>query len=66
MWTLFRRLKVGPAPSSVVVAAGDAAEVSVFESVAVSFEGEDLGVVDEAVDHRGDDVVAVFGESRGR
>src|SRR4051794_25721691 len=32
---------------------GDAAEVSVFESVAVSFEGDDFGVVDEAVDHGG-------------
>jgi len=30
---------------------GDAAEVSVFESVAVTFEGDDFGVVDEAVDH---------------
>ena len=38
---------------------GDAAEVSVFESVAVAFEGDDFGVVDEAVDHGGgdDDVV---------
>ena len=38
---------------------GDAAEVSVFEPVGVAFEGDDIGVVDEAVDHgRGDDVVA--------
>ena len=38
---------------------GDAAEVSVFEPVAVAFEGDDLGVVDEPVDHGGgDDVVA--------
>jgi hypothetical protein len=37
---------------------GDAAEVSVFEAVAVSFEGDDFGVVDEAVDHGGGDVVA--------
>jgi hypothetical protein len=37
---------------------GDAAEVSVFEPVAV-FQGDDVGVVDEAVDHGGgDDVVA--------
>ena len=37
----------------------DAAEVAVFEPVAVAFEGDDLGVVDEAVDHGGgDDVVA--------
>jgi hypothetical protein len=37
---------------------GDAAEVSVFEPVAVSFQGDDVGVVDEAVDHGGDGVVA--------
>ena len=38
---------------------GDAAEVAVFEPVAVAFEGDDFGVVDEAVDHGGgDDVVA--------
>lgn len=38
---------------------GDAAEVSVFDAVAVSFEGDDLGVVHEAVDHGGGhDVVA--------
>lgn len=51
------------APSSLVLLGGcgrgDAAEVSVFESVTVSFHGEDLGVVDEAVDHGGGyDVVA--------
>ena len=28
-------------------------EVAVFEAVAVAFEAEDLGVVDETVDHRG-------------
>src|SRR3954447_22676739 len=28
-------------------------EVAVFEAVGVAFEGEDLGVVDEPVDHRG-------------
>jgi hypothetical protein len=27
--------------------------VAVFESVGVSFEGDDFGVVDEAVDHGG-------------
>ena len=32
---------------------GDAAEVAVFEPVAVAFEGDDFGVVDEPVDHRG-------------
>lgn len=38
---------------------GDAAEVAVLEPVAVALEGDDLGVVDEAVDHgRGDHVVA--------
>lgn len=31
----------------------DAAEVAVFEPVAVSFQGDDVGVVDEAVDHGG-------------
>jgi len=38
---------------------GSGAEVFVLEPVAVALEGEDLGVVDEAVDHRcGDDLVA--------
>ena len=38
---------------------GDAAEVSVFEAVAVAFEGDDFGVVDEPVNHgSGDDFVA--------
>jgi transposase len=37
----------------------DAAEVSVFEPIAVAFEGDDFGVVDESVDHGGGhDVVA--------
>ena len=36
---------------------GDAAEVAVLEPVAVAFEGDDLGVVDEAVDHGGGDYV---------
>jgi hypothetical protein len=42
------------------VASGrDSAQVAVLEPVAVAFEADDLGVVDEAVDHRGgDDVVA--------
>ena len=36
-----------------------AGEVAVFEAVGVAFEREDLGVVDEPVDHGGgDDVVA--------
>ena len=38
---------------------GDAAEVSVFEAVALALEGDHFGVVDESVDHGGgDDVVA--------
>jgi hypothetical protein len=38
---------------------GGGPEVVVAQPVAVAFEGEDVGVVDEAVDHgRGDDVVA--------
>ena len=37
---------------------GDATEVSVLESVGVASEVDDLGVVYEAVDHGGDDVVA--------
>ena len=36
---------------------GDASQVAVFESVAVSFEVDDLCVVDEAVDHGGGDHV---------
>lgn len=37
----------------------DAAEVAVFEPVAVAFEGDDFSMVDEAVDHGGsNDVVA--------
>ena len=35
----------------------DAAEVSVFEAVAIALEGDDFGVVDEAVDHGGGDHV---------
>jgi hypothetical protein len=34
-------------------AAGAGSEVAVFEAVGVAFEAEDLGVVDEPVDHRG-------------
>src|SRR5580693_6073323 len=36
---------------------GDAAQIAVFEPVAVSFQGDDVGVVDEAVDHGGGDGV---------
>jgi len=49
---------IGHGVSGPVTAAGRR-EVAVFEAVAVALEGEDLGVVDEAVDHRGgDDVVS--------
>ena len=41
------------------VCGGRPSEVAVVEAVAVAFEGEDLGMVDKAVDHRGgNDVVA--------
>ena len=60
--SLPRRLKIRASSvrdRSSVAAVWDAAEVAVFESVAVAFEGDDFGVVDEAVDHGGgDDVVA--------
>jgi hypothetical protein len=36
---------------------GDAAKAAVLEAVAVALEGDDLGVVDGAVDHRGGDHV---------
>jgi hypothetical protein len=49
---------IGHGVSGPVTAAGRR-EVAVFEAVAVALEGEDLGVADEAVDHRGgDDVVS--------
>ena len=35
------------------VLAGAGTEVAVFEPVGIAFEAEDLGVVDEAVDHCG-------------
>jgi hypothetical protein len=44
--------------SAVCGGRGNAAEVSVLEPVAVSLQGDDLGVVDEVVDHGGDGVVA--------
>src|SRR3984957_19972912 len=59
----FRGRNVAPLVCGCVVLAGfccgrgDAAEVSVFEAVAVSFQGDDVGVVDEAVDHGGGDGV---------
>ena len=59
--TPWRQVKIDPLGWSWFVGGGrgDAAEVAVFEPVAVAFEGDDFGVVDEAVDHGGgDDVVA--------
>src|SRR3954453_16560007 len=51
--------KLTPSWSCVFGGGRGAAEVSVFESVAVALEGDDLGVVDQAVDHGGgDDLVA--------
>jgi hypothetical protein len=54
--------EIGPPGISVVFLVGgrgDAAEVSVFESVGVAAQVDDFGVVDETVDHGGgDDVVA--------
>jgi hypothetical protein len=32
----------------------------VFESVAGAFEGQDFGVVNDAVDHRGNDLVTEY------
>ena len=44
--------------SGVVFGGGDAAQVAAAaEPVAVAFEGDDLGVVHEPVDHRGGDYV---------
>jgi hypothetical protein len=41
------------------VLGGAASEIAVLEAVAVSLEGEDLGVVGELVDHRdGDGLIA--------
>jgi hypothetical protein len=52
-----RRARRRGASGSVV--AGWGAEVFALEAVAVAFEREDLGVVDESVDHRdGGDLVA--------
>ena len=41
----------------VAVGVGGAAEVAAFQSVAVAFEVDDFGVVDQAVDHGGGDGV---------
>jgi hypothetical protein len=66
--TPWRHLKIDPLPVvwSLLVGGGcgrDAAEVSVFESVAVALKGEDFGVVDESVDHRGGYLTALTGAS---
>src|SRR6266540_6628066 len=63
--TPWRRLNLDPLMvcwfSFVGGCGGDAAEVSVLEPVAVAFEGDDFGVVDEPVDHGGGDhVVAEY------
>ena len=61
--TPWRRLNIDPSPLVLPCLAwfcggrGDAAEVAVFEPVAVSLQGDDVGVVDEAVDHGGGDGV---------
>jgi hypothetical protein len=52
--TLWRHLKTDPCMFGCP-GCGDAAEVSVLEPVGVAFEGDDFGVVDEAVDHSGGD-----------
>jgi hypothetical protein len=51
--TIWRQVKIDHLPGLWFVGCGDAAEVSVFEAVAVAFEGDDVGVVDEPVDHCG-------------
>ena len=54
-------MKIDQHGSSLVLGGGcgDAAEVSVFDAVAVSFECDDFGVVHETVDHgRSDNIVA--------
>ena len=43
------------------VVGGHPPEVAVFESVAVAFQRDDFGVVDEAVDHGGGDGVVAEG-----
>ena len=53
----WHRLNVDPRAGSVVTLRRRwvPPEVAVFESVAVAFEGDDFGVVDEPVDHGGGD-----------
>jgi hypothetical protein len=56
-----------PVHDSSAAEGGDAAEVPVLEPVGVAFEGDDVGVVDEPVDHGGgDDLVAEDLGSTGR
>ena len=63
--TPWRRPKIDPPRGgsgvSRVVVGGHPPEVAVFEPVAVAFEGDDFGVVDEAVDHGGGDGVVAEG-----
>ncbi len=57
--TPWRRLNVDPCWLSWLVlgGGGDSAEVVVLEPVGVALEGDDVGVVDEPVDHGGGDGV---------
>ena len=46
--------------------AGEAVDAASAEPVAGAFEGEDVGVVDDAVDHGGgDDLVSEYASSAG-
>ena len=46
--------------------AGEAVDAASAEPVAGAFEGQDVGVVDDAVDHRGGDgLVAEYGSPAG-
>jgi hypothetical protein len=47
-------------PISALLAAVRGAEVFVLEAVGIAFEAEDLGVVDEPVDHRGGDDLDLY------
>ena len=57
VWVSIQLLTVGMIAGAAIRAARRwaPAQVAVFEAVAVAFEGDDFGVVDEAVDHGGGD-----------
>jgi hypothetical protein len=59
-WTPWRQVKTDPRWSCFLGGGcGGAAQVAVAQPVAVALEADDLGVVDQPVDHgRGDHVVA--------